>query len=79
MLVLSRRRGEQIIVCLGDHEIVVQVVDVTPGRVRLGVVATQHVVVDREEIWKRRSEWHSEKPSCPIPITSKRNGSKRTA
>lgn len=79
MLVLSRRLGEQVIVSVGDHEIIVQVVGVTPGRVRLGVVAPDQVIVDREEVWRRRSEWQTEKASCPKSITSMRNGSKRTA
>lgn len=79
MLVLSRRLGEQVIVSVGGHRIVVQVVDVTPGRVRLGVVAPDQVIVDREEVWKRRSEWQAEKASCRKSITSKRNGSKPTA
>lgn len=48
MLILSRKRGESIVI--GDS-IVVQVVEVSRGRVRLGIEAPQHVPVHRYEVF----------------------------
>ncbi|MBP3959367.1 carbon storage regulator [Gemmata sp. G18] len=47
MLVLTRRPGESIIIA-GDIKITV--VNVGPGRVKLGIEAPSHVRVDRQEI-----------------------------
>jgi carbon storage regulator len=51
MLVLSRKRGEQIIV---DGDIEVTIVEISGDRVRLGVNAPPSVRVDRREIHERR-------------------------
>lgn len=50
MLVLTRRPGESIIIA-GDIKITV--VNVGPGRVKLGVEAPAHVRVDRQEIHEK--------------------------
>ncbi len=47
MLVLSRRRNEQIVI---GENIVVTVVDIRVGNVRLGVEAPKSVPVHRKEI-----------------------------
>lgn len=47
MLVLTRKVGEEIII--GD-DIRVMVVEVAPGRVKLGIVAPRDVRIDRDEI-----------------------------
>jgi carbon storage regulator len=49
MLVLSRKRNEQIVI--GDT-IVITVVDVRGDKVRLGIEAPQHVPVHRHEIYE---------------------------
>jgi carbon storage regulator len=51
MLVLTRRIGEEIVI---GEKIRVILVEVLPGRVRLGVVAPASVTVDREEVHERR-------------------------
>ena len=48
MLILSRKRNEQIII--GDG-IVITVVSVRGGNVRLGVEAPRHVTVHRQEVY----------------------------
>jgi carbon storage regulator len=48
MLVLSRKRDQQIMV--GD-EVVITVVDVRGDKVRLGIEAPAHVPVHRQEIY----------------------------
>lgn len=47
MLVLTRKPGEKI--RIGDS-ITVTVVEVTPGKVKLGVAAPREVSVDRQEV-----------------------------
>lgn len=46
MLVLTRKSNERILI--GDH-ISVEVLEMGPGKVRLGIVAPRDVAVDREE------------------------------
>jgi carbon storage regulator len=50
MLVLSRKRGETIVI---GSEVAVTILSVEGGRVRLGVVAPMEVPVHREEIFER--------------------------
>ena len=47
MLVLTRKVGEVIVI--GD-DIRITVVDIRGGKVRLGIVAPEDVIVDRQEI-----------------------------
>jgi carbon storage regulator CsrA len=51
MLVLTRKVGEKIVV--PQCELTVTVLDASPGRVRLGIVAPASVVVHRSEVRKR--------------------------
>lgn len=57
MLVLSRKLNEQIVLQWGEQTAVVRVVDIRPGKVRLGITAPRKVIVHREEIAKRLQEW----------------------
>jgi carbon storage regulator len=58
MLVLTRKQNERIVIA---GEIVVQVLDVTGGRVRLGIEAPADVPVWREEVAVGR-EWEEYSP-----------------
>lgn len=51
MLILSRRIGETIVI---NDTILVTVVAIHGSQVRIGVAAPKDMVVDREEIAKRR-------------------------
>jgi carbon storage regulator len=51
MLVLSRKRGEKIV--LPELGIELMVVEISGDRVRLGVAAPADIAVFREEIWER--------------------------
>lgn len=56
MLVLTRRRGEKIIVGDGENKITITVTEIVPGKVRLGIEAPADVVIVRSEIeeeWRR--------------------------
>jgi len=48
MLILSRKKDESIMI--GD-DVEVTIVDVRGDRVRLGIVAPQHIAVHRREIY----------------------------
>ncbi len=52
MLVLSRKVGEKVVV--PGCDMLIEVIQVRPGVVRLGFVAPEEIVVDREEVWTRR-------------------------
>ena len=65
MLVLSRKKGEQIVVAIGDRTAVIRIVDVRGGKVRVGVTAPPEVVIHREEIWNRLAEWHGTPERLP--------------
>lgn len=62
MLVLSRKRGERIV--LGDG-IEISVVEVRGGRVRIGIEAPRHVPVRRWEMTEQPCPNHS---TLPRPI-----------
>ena len=59
MLVLSRRKAEQIVVAIGDRTAFIRIVDVQGAKVRVGVTAPDDVVVHREEIWNRQRQFQS--------------------
>jgi len=54
MLVLTRKPGEEIVI---DGHIRVTVTAIKGGKVRLGITAPAHVIVDRAEIQQRRLEF----------------------
>jgi carbon storage regulator len=51
MLVLSRKRGEQIVV--PGLDVAITVVAIEGNQVRLGIAAPDHVGIYREELWNR--------------------------
>jgi carbon storage regulator len=53
VLVLTRKIDEQIVIQLGDQDVIVQVVAIDCDRVRLGVIAPREVPVHREEVLRR--------------------------
>lgn len=61
MLVVTRKLGEEVII---NDEVRVQVVDVRPGRVKLGVVAPHWMSVHRGEV---QAQQNQDPPSTPIP------------
>jgi carbon storage regulator CsrA len=50
MLVLSRKRNEDIIIGNGKNTVVVRVLEIAPDRVKLGVVAPNTINVLRQEL-----------------------------
>ena len=53
MLVLTRRRGEEIVI---DGTIRLSIIAVKGDRVRVGIAAPSPVTVDRKEVHDRRTE-----------------------
>ncbi len=48
MLVLSRRRGERIVV---DNDIFIEILEVQGDKVRIGIDAPRNMPIHREEVW----------------------------
>jgi carbon storage regulator CsrA len=63
MLVLSRKLNEKIL--LPGTKTAIQIVAIKSGVVRLGIEAPPEVVVLREEVPDRRTEWAA--PTAPAP------------
>ena len=53
MLVIRRRAGEAILI---GEDVEIQVLEVTPTRVKLGINAPQHVTITRKEVALTRDE-----------------------
>lgn len=51
MLVLSRKKNEQIIVGEGESQVVITVIEVRGDRVRLGIEARKEVSIHRREVY----------------------------
>lgn len=54
MLVLTRRKDQDIVITLHGEQIVVKVTQVTSGKCRLGISAPNHAEVLRREIYNLR-------------------------
>ncbi len=62
MLVLSRKKGEKIV--LGSKgEIVLEVVEINGNHIRLGITAPKEMPVFRQEIWEQMKEDKKERRS----------------
>ena len=57
MLVLSRKKDEQIVINLGAQLVTIKVVDVRGDRVRLGIEAPSSVSVHRQEVQDALAQW----------------------
>lgn len=68
MLVLSRKKGEQIVVAIGNRTALIRIVDVRGDKVRVGITAPQDVAVHREEIWNRLLAWQN--GTTPLPAAT---------
>jgi carbon storage regulator len=66
MLVLSRKRNEQIMI--GDS-IVLTIVDIRGDKVRLGIEAPSDVPVHRHEVYAQMQQ-HPNSTSAPPPETT---------
>lgn len=53
MLVLSRKRDEDVMIGMIGDEITVKVLEIRGDKVRLGIEAPPHVAVHRREVWAR--------------------------
>ncbi len=56
MLVLSRKKGESIVIRFGNEEVVVTICEIRGDKVRIGTTAPDHIRVDREEVLTRGYE-----------------------
>jgi len=56
MLVLTRKKHEQLVIQYGKETIIVRVVAIMGDRVQIGVTAPRSVTIHREEVARRLSE-----------------------
>ena len=73
MLVLSRKRGQSIVI---DGTIRVTVLKIVGDRVQLGIDAPKHIAVHRTEVWadlqkEDRLQIASRESSDPQPVDSR--------
>ncbi len=53
MLVLTRKSNEKIVLQLREHTVSIEVVEISRGKVRLGITAPKEVAVHRSEVAER--------------------------
>jgi carbon storage regulator len=53
MLVLTRKKDEQLVITLGGETVLVRILDVARDRVRVGITAPRSVAIHREEVARR--------------------------
>lgn len=63
MLVLTRRKGEILIIRSGEHTIEVRLLDLTGGQARIGIEAPPEVIIVRKEISCTPCR-RKERPTC---------------
>jgi carbon storage regulator CsrA len=56
MLALKRKRGESIVITVGEIEVVVQVVAIEQDKVKLGFTAPQEAKIFRTEVIAKRAK-----------------------
>ena len=66
MLVLSRKKDQQLVIQLGEETVLVRVLDLNGDRVRLGITAPRSVAVHREEVARRIQEELREQLSASV-------------
>jgi carbon storage regulator CsrA len=75
MLVLSRRPGEKVV--FPDLDVTVEVVNIKPGAVRLGLTAPPAITILRAELPDRAAEWAASRPR-PVPASGEATGPRLT-
>ena len=60
MLVLSRAKGEGLMI---GNNILVQIVEITPDKVRLGITCPKDVPVHRREVWEALQQYSPAAPA----------------
>ena len=60
MLVLSRKKTQQLVIRIGEETCVIRILDIARDRVRIGIIAPQSVAVHREEVARRIEEWRED-------------------
>ena len=64
MLVVTRKPGEEIVV--PEVGLTFTILEVRPGKVRVGITAPGNLTIHRREVWERIQGW-SESQAVPAP------------
>lgn len=67
MLVLSRKKDEEIVLQAGEETITIAVVRIDPNKVRLGITANPTVTILRSELVQRQSGQDKSSLIEPVP------------
>ena len=54
MLILSRLKGEKIVIRCGEAEVIVTLTESHSHRARIGIEAPREVQIDREEVYEAK-------------------------
>lgn len=68
MLVLTRKTNEEIVI---GHDVRITIVEVAPGRVKIGITAPRHVKVDRAEIHAMKQATDVAAASQPAAVVNR--------
>ena len=63
MLVLGRKRDEEVVLILGNQEMTIRVMDIRGDKVRLGIAAPPEMLVHRKEVWEAVKRENAERGS----------------
>jgi sRNA-binding carbon storage regulator CsrA len=53
MLVLSREKGQQLVISVGGEQVVVRLVEFDGKRARIGLIGREAVTFHREEVFRK--------------------------
>ncbi len=73
MLVLSRKKDQQLVIQLGEKTVMVRVLDVNADRVRFGITAPKSVPIHREEVVRRIQESQDDRDDRSGAVVSSRD------
>ena len=68
MLVLTRKSGESVVI---DGNIKLTIVQIAPGRVKIGIEAPSHVTIDRAEVAARKEADAAEPTAIAGPLPNR--------
>jgi len=65
MLILTRKKDEQLVIDLGEETVLVRILKVAGNRVLVGITAPASVAIHREELGEPKDVQNGLDPRCP--------------
>ncbi len=66
MLILARKLGERVVVCLNGETVTIEILKIRGAQVSVGFKAPTQVAVHREEIWDKIVDEQVEQQRMPV-------------